>query len=350
MTAPPKTPRAPRPRLAFYALASLLVAIPSAAFAHAPAAPAPAPAPAPQATPPSAPTPPAPPTHRTSPPTPPEPPEPPCPTVKINGVEVSGEARGFLGVEPTRLSPALRDHFGLPTDTGVLIGEVIGNSAAEAAGLQVGDLVTRIGGQEITNPWDLTSAIASRKGGEAVEVELWRDGTTRTVTAVLDSRERCAFDLSHALPLEALRGLEALEDLDLDFDFDFDEVEIERITEESLAAAQIAIREALGTLDEVDWETQLQGLEKLEEMELERVEEKMREIERRMQELERELEEEAEREVEKTRREVERQRHEIERQRSDQEARTHVREALEHELAAAHAELEAELAAHAAER
>ncbi|MEM9558343.1 MAG: PDZ domain-containing protein [Acidobacteriota bacterium] len=321
---------------------------------------------------------PAPAEPRVAPPAPVAPvaPAPPCPRIVVNGTVVGGQARGFLGVEPTRLSGELRSHFGLP-EGGVLVGEILDGSSAEAAGLQVGDLVLRIDDTTIDDAWSLTSAVATRDGGESVEIEYWRDGATRTTTAVLDTRERCAFDLGDALPLEALRELEALEDLDFDFDFDFDldefeidEAEIERLTEESLAAATVAIEEAMQSLDAIDWEKELESLEQLEVMELKAVEERMEAIQERMEALERELEAEsrklnhdARREMESQRRTLERERRVVERER-ERVARQMSREDAEEvraeaararaearrEMEEARQELERELAEVAAER
>ncbi len=78
-----------------------------------------------------------------------------CPQVKVLG---SGHAQmlslsphGFLGVEASSLTPELRSHFGAPEDAGVILSRVLADSAAQAAGLAVGDVVTRVDGEEITS-------------------------------------------------------------------------------------------------------------------------------------------------------------------------------------------------------
>ena len=66
---------------------------------------------------------------------------------------------GFLGVRLAELTPELRVHFGVAEDAGVMISRVLGDSAAQAAGLSVGDIVTRVDGREIASTSDLGRAI-----------------------------------------------------------------------------------------------------------------------------------------------------------------------------------------------
>jgi S1-C subfamily serine protease len=57
------------------------------------------------------------------------------------------------------------------------------------AGLQRGDILTAIGGEDVTNVLDLVAAIRAHEPGEEVEVVFWRAGEEHTVTATLDAAE-----------------------------------------------------------------------------------------------------------------------------------------------------------------
>jgi len=54
-----------------------------------------------------------------------------------------------LGVQLTDTTPELREHLGGSRDAGVLVGKVIDDSAAEEAGVEVGDLIVAVGDDEI---------------------------------------------------------------------------------------------------------------------------------------------------------------------------------------------------------
>lgn len=233
-----------------------------------------------------------------------------CPHVQVlgsGGVKMlSLSPRGFLGVEASNLTPELRRHFGVDEDRGVLVSRVVEDSAASAAGLRVGDVVTVVGGEVIGSSSHLGRAIRRLEGGATVDVEYWRDGSPSTVTATIEERERCSFDLGdylHTLDLDSLD----FEALDLD--------ELPRlgdlgfaISGETLESAMESVRDAL---ESQDWESHLQHLQNID---LEGIEDRMEEVQERLQELETRLERELGREQRsEKRRERDRQRSERDR-------------------------------------
>lgn len=70
-----------------------------------------------------------------------------------------------LGVMVMGLTPELRRFFGVPNDRGVLIAKVEAGSAAERAGLQVGDVLVRVGRQPARSANDVVQALAAQAGG-----------------------------------------------------------------------------------------------------------------------------------------------------------------------------------------
>jgi serine protease Do len=82
-------------------------------------------------------------------------------------------ARGFLGVDMTDAD-----------DGGVVIQRVVEDSPADKAGLRAGDVVTRFQGNALPLP-RLRNAIAATPAGSKVNIEVRRDGETRTVQATL---------------------------------------------------------------------------------------------------------------------------------------------------------------------
>lgn len=74
-------------------------------------------------------------------------------------------------------------------DGGARIDSVMEDSAAERAGLREGDVVVGYNGDAIETPWDLTRAVLKSEAGERVDIEIERDGKSRTLSAELGEHE-----------------------------------------------------------------------------------------------------------------------------------------------------------------
>ncbi|MCA9284840.1 MAG: DegQ family serine endoprotease [Phycisphaerales bacterium] len=115
----------------------------------------------------------------------------PSSTVKtvVAGLKDSGRVdRGWLGVQVQPLTPDLAQSFGYSGAHGVLLAEALSGEPAAIAGLQAGDILTKVNGRPIESPRDLVMAVGMKAPGEKVEVELMRDGAAKTVTVVLGQR------------------------------------------------------------------------------------------------------------------------------------------------------------------
>ncbi|MDH3253467.1 MAG: PDZ domain-containing protein [Acidobacteriota bacterium] len=96
---------------------------------------------------------------------------------------------GFLGVQLTELTTELRSHFRVPSDRGVMVGKVLPESSAQGAGLEVGDVVGAVNGEAVDSAAELAHAIARLDPGSSVELEIWRQGASDTVTAILGEQK-----------------------------------------------------------------------------------------------------------------------------------------------------------------
>ncbi len=208
-----------------------------------------------------------------------------CPQMDVlgsGGMRVmSLSERGFLGVETSSLTPELRQHFGVPDDAGLMISRVVENSAAAKAGLEVGDIVTRVDGEKMTSVGRLGSIIRRQTGGEAVDIEYWRDGQRDVTQATPEKRKRCAFDVGSYLDGIDLEHLPHLGALGLQISGDAFE-----ISGEALENAMESMREAL---ENQDWEHHFEDLKGLD---LDQVEQHLERVQRRLERLENRLERE----------------------------------------------------------
>ena len=97
--------------------------------------------------------------------------------------ETGSATRAFLGVSARTQADGQNGEVG----TGARIERVEPGSAAEDAGLQVGDVVTAVGDRPVTTSTELTAAVRSQAPGEEVALTVRRGGESITVEVTLGS-------------------------------------------------------------------------------------------------------------------------------------------------------------------
>jgi membrane-associated protease RseP (regulator of RpoE activity) len=100
------------------------------------------------------------------------------------GMMFFGGSKPLLGVEMIDTTPEYRESLGGSKDAGVLVGKVLAGSAAEKAGLRVGDLILSVDGEKIADPGDLGEAVGKHEG-KTIDLQVVRDKKTIHVKAVL---------------------------------------------------------------------------------------------------------------------------------------------------------------------
>jgi len=87
--------------------------------------------------------------------------------------------RGTLGIYVQDLTAELAGAFGLAKGHGVLIAEVVRDSAADQAGLRAGDVVTSIAGYPVKSAQDFHNLEGQFPVGEPLELDYVRDQSTK---------------------------------------------------------------------------------------------------------------------------------------------------------------------------
>lgn len=75
-----------------------------------------------------------------------------------------------------------------PNDTACVIRHVFPDSAAEKAGLQVGDVITALGGKAVRDAPQLVETLRRYRPGDTVTVSIKRAGSSMDVNVVLQRR------------------------------------------------------------------------------------------------------------------------------------------------------------------
>lgn len=188
----------------------------------------------------------------------------------------------YLGVELVNLNEPLRAHFGVPEGSGVLVSNVVDDSPAARAGVQVGDIITRFDGEDVTSSRKLTTMVRKAEAGDPADLEIWRDGKVETVSTTLDERPRPDLQANY---FSFLRGSE-----DLDGDGDVDLL----IGPDNLDGLQEKIQEYF---DGDEWKERHERMQRLlheRRPDMQALEERLATLKEQLEALERRLEERAE--------------------------------------------------------
>ena len=102
-------------------------------------------------------------------------------SLKANGVVT----RGWLGVQIQPVTDDIAEGLGLNVKKGALVADVTEKSPALAAGIKTGDMITKIGEDEVSDPRDLAKKVARYQPGKSVDVTIIRDGKTMTIPVEL---------------------------------------------------------------------------------------------------------------------------------------------------------------------
>ena len=87
---------------------------------------------------------------------------------------VSEDKRGYLGISGATVDEATIATFGIPE--GVYVTKVYERSAAEAASIIKGDVITKVDGQSVKELSELQEKLSHYKGGDKVKITIMRAG------------------------------------------------------------------------------------------------------------------------------------------------------------------------------
>ena len=91
--------------------------------------------------------------------------------------------RSRIGVSIQDVDAQLAESFGLDRPKGALVGMVEDDGPGAKAGIKAGDVILKVDGIEIETSSQLPGLIASKKPGTTVNLEVWRDGGVKRLSA-----------------------------------------------------------------------------------------------------------------------------------------------------------------------
>lgn len=110
-------------------------------------------------------------------------------TSVVEQLQKNGRVRhAFLGVQPGDLTPQLSERFGIDAEAGVLVVSITDDSPAGEAGIEEGDVIVALDGQQVLIVEDLLARLREREPGDEVAIAVLRDGKRREIDVTLADR------------------------------------------------------------------------------------------------------------------------------------------------------------------
>lgn len=101
--------------------------------------------------------------------------------------------KAFMGTTISDTIPVpLRKQYKLKDNEGVQVRAVIENSSAQAAGIQVNDVLVQLNDSIIRSATKFVTMVQSYKVGDTVKLTLYRDGKKKVQPVLLKSRSSTA--------------------------------------------------------------------------------------------------------------------------------------------------------------
>lgn len=109
-------------------------------------------------------------------------------TVVKQLVQYGQVIRGWVGIEPQVLNPALAQLLNLPNIEGLLVVGIAKNGPAHLAGIRPGDIITHMNGNMIEDPRNAMDMISNMQPGEKVTIRVNRQNQPIDILVVVGAR------------------------------------------------------------------------------------------------------------------------------------------------------------------
>ena len=113
-------------------------------------------------------------------------------------IEDGSYEKAYLGVYYGDVNESLQKALGLKVSEGAYINDVVDNSAADQAGIKAGDVITKVGNNDIEDGAELASVLRTYQAGQEVTITVNRNGETLELDVILGKAEEVAKETSES--------------------------------------------------------------------------------------------------------------------------------------------------------
>jgi serine protease Do/serine protease DegQ len=100
-------------------------------------------------------------------------------------IEYGEVKRAYLCVQMQDITDELASAFNIPPGQGAVITSIQKGSAADEAGLQIGDVITNVDGQKLRSADSLRNTVGLLMVGQTIEMDVLRNGQNKTLKATV---------------------------------------------------------------------------------------------------------------------------------------------------------------------
>ena len=125
--------------------------------------------------------------------------------------------RGRIGVQIAPVTKEVAEAIGLGKPTGALVQSVESGGPADKAGVEAGDIITRVDGKLVEKSGDLPRIVGSTRPGSKATLQIFRRGATKDLSVTVGEFEperptrRAQAEPSGAAPVKSALGITASE-------------------------------------------------------------------------------------------------------------------------------------------
>ena len=123
-----------------------------------------------------------------------------APEVHQFNLAFDDEGGSWLGVETLEVNGERAKELKLPAERGALLGKIAPDSPASKAGLKENDVVTEVNGQHVEGAMQFRRMVREIPAGRSVQLTVWRDGRTQTLSVTLGKSEELRHNKMWAAP------------------------------------------------------------------------------------------------------------------------------------------------------
>jgi serine protease Do len=108
---------------------------------------------------------------------------------------------GYMGIGISDVTPDNSKFFNMSKAVGAVVTQVEPDSPGEKAGLKVGDVITQIDGQEVSDAGGLQVVVGQKDPGNTIHLQVMRDGKNVSIPVTLEamgSRDKSGKEVSEA--------------------------------------------------------------------------------------------------------------------------------------------------------
>lgn len=111
-------------------------------------------------------------------------------TSVITEIMASGSVidKAYMAITCGTMTSQMAQQYDIDIDKGVFVYSVVSGGAGEKAGLQMGDVITKLNDTVLTSRTDMTAAMKNFRAGDTVTLTVYRGGSYQTLELTFDAR------------------------------------------------------------------------------------------------------------------------------------------------------------------